>query len=78
MLVNANRFTVSNHKILVMEFKRENFKEGSIDQLIFDHWDLRTTESQFENQLMELPKEDLVEFITSAQSRGWFSGHCHE
>ena len=61
-----------------MEFKREHFIEGSVDQIVFDYWDLRTTESQFENQLMALPKEDLVDFIITAQGKGWFSGHCHE
>jgi hypothetical protein len=61
-----------------MAFKRENFPEGSVDQIIFDHWDLRTTEPLFKNQLMELPKEDLIDFIITAQSKGWFSGHCHD
>lgn len=50
-----------------------NFNEDSIEKLIFDFWsDYSITKHQFEQQLSNFSKEELVEFIMNYQSKNAF------
>lgn len=58
---------------------KNNFKEGSIEQLIFEYWDgeiQKTTD--FEDRLMEIDHEELVAFIMNCQTKNLFgNGFIH-
>lgn len=52
---------------------RSDFKEGGVAQLIYDYWDGRLRDSDvLKCRLMRIKKEDLVDFIMEAQSKGRF------
>ena len=57
---------------------REDFTEGSVEQIIFDFWDGTQKQSDFEMALMEKDKQSLVDFIVVAQGKGIFgNGYIH-
>jgi hypothetical protein len=55
---------------------REDFTEGSVEQVIFDYWDGKTKD--LEQELTKVNKKELVEFIAEVQSKGLFEGYCHD
>jgi hypothetical protein len=56
-----------------------NFREGSIEQIIFDYWDRKIDDAEFFKALMRSPKTVLVEFIQSCQGHGLFGNrYIHE
>ena len=57
---------------------RNDFTDGSVEQVIFDHWDNRIDQDGFRNTLLRLPKKDLVDFIMLIQQKGKFGdGYIH-
>lgn len=57
---------------------RDDFTEGSVEQVIFDHWDNRINQDGFRNKLLRLPKKELVDFIILIQQKGKFGdGYIH-
>lgn len=58
---------------------KENFKEGSVERIIFEYWDEAIDNAEFRRILNKVRKEDLIDFIMDAQSRGRFGdGYIHE
>ena len=52
---------------------REMFKEGSIQQIIFDYWnDPNMDEEDFRKKFNHITKVDLVDFIIECQAKGLF------
>ena len=58
---------------------REMFKEGSIQQIIFDYWnDPNMDEEDFRKKFNHITKVDLVDFIIECQAKGLFgNGFIH-
>lgn len=57
---------------------REDFTEGSINQLIFEFWDGKITQDELRDRLVDFGSYDLAEFIIDTQGCGRFGdGYIH-
>jgi hypothetical protein len=53
---------------------RQDFTEGSVEQILFDFWDETISGQSRDELLRQKTQGDLIDFITTAHNKGRFGG----